>query len=127
MWRGRLSPPPDPYVLVGWAGDGGTVAGFAFGELSPAATAPTGKLQALHVLPALHGTGAARALHDAVLDAFATWGLDVAQLWVVEGNDRASAFYTKHGWVFDGTRGRNDVGGVEVGTERWTRPVRLHG
>ena len=120
VWRTRVAEAPDPSVLLVWEHDG-FVAGFAFGITGPTRT--TGLLQALHVLPVLHGSGAARALHDGVLAAFDTWGCDRAQLWVVSGNARAQAFYGKHGWVFDGTRGRNDVGGVDVGTERWTRPV----
>jgi ribosomal protein S18 acetylase RimI-like enzyme len=56
------------------------------------------QLYVLYVLEAEHGTGAARALLEAVVDQ----GESVA-LWVADPNPRAQAFYRKHGFVADGT------------------------
>jgi ribosomal protein S18 acetylase RimI-like enzyme len=56
------------------------------------------QLYVLYVYAAHHGTGAGRALLDAVVDP----GESVA-LWVADPNPRAQAFYRKHGFVADGT------------------------
>ena len=52
----------------------------------------------LYVYAADHGTGAGRALLEAVLDP-----AESAALWVADPNPRAQAFYRKHGFVADGT------------------------
>jgi RimJ/RimL family protein N-acetyltransferase len=58
------------------------------------------RLHGLYVLPAVWGTGVARALHDSVLAALP----DCAEvkLWVLEDNRRARRFYEKHGWRRNG-------------------------
>jgi GNAT superfamily N-acetyltransferase len=63
-----------------------------------AAVAWTRQLYVLYVYAAHHGTGAGRALLDAVIDPAAS-----AALWVADPNPRAQAFYRKHGFVADGT------------------------
>jgi len=52
----------------------------------------------LYVQAADHGTGAGRALLEAVVDP-----AESAALWVADPNPRAQAFYRKHGFVADGT------------------------
>ena len=56
------------------------------------------QLYVLYVLAADHGTGAGRALLDAVVDPGEPVGL-----WVADPNPRAQAFYRKHGFAADGT------------------------
>lgn len=56
------------------------------------------QLYVLYVLTAWHGTGAGRALLEAVLDP-----AEPAALWVADPNPRAQAFYRKHGFAADGT------------------------
>jgi len=56
------------------------------------------QLYVLYVYAAHHGTGAGRALLEAVLDP-----AESAALWVADPNPRAQAFYRKHGFVADGT------------------------
>jgi len=63
-----------------------------------AATAWKRHLYVLYVVTADHGTGAGRALLDAVIDP-----AESAALWVADPNPRAQAFYRKHGFVADGT------------------------
>jgi GNAT superfamily N-acetyltransferase len=63
-----------------------------------AAAAWTRQLYVLYVYAADHGTGAGRALLDAVIDP-----AESAALWVADPNSRARAFYRKHGFVADGT------------------------
>jgi GNAT superfamily N-acetyltransferase len=55
------------------------------------------QLYVLYVLSAHHGTGAGPALLDAVVDP-----AESAALWVADPNQRAHAFYRKHGYVADG-------------------------
>ncbi|TWP36571.1 GNAT family N-acetyltransferase [Leekyejoonella antrihumi] len=69
--------------------------------------APTAvELSSLNVLAAHHGTGVATKLVDAAL------GEQAAYLWVLEGNERAIAFYRKHDFALDGATKWDDRFGV---------------
>ncbi len=99
QWR-RVLADPACQVALAEGSDGGLL-GFAmaakpFGEA--AAGLPVGRqLYSLYVLAEHHGTGAGRALLDAVL------GTAPAVLWVAQGNARAIAFYRRNGFAPDGT------------------------
>jgi ribosomal protein S18 acetylase RimI-like enzyme len=71
----------------------GSVAGYAMAEMDA-----TGDvwLDRLHIEPSAYGTGLAADLLHAVLAAHA--GIPSIVLEVLEGNDRAMAFYRKHGF-----------------------------
>jgi predicted GNAT family N-acyltransferase len=56
------------------------------------------QLYVLYVVTAEHGTGAGRALLQAVMDP-----AESAAVWVADPNPRAQTFYRKHGFVADGT------------------------
>ncbi len=56
------------------------------------------QLNVLYVLASAHGTGAGKALLDAVICRDTAAGL-----WVADPNPRAQAFYRKHGFVPDGS------------------------
>jgi GNAT superfamily N-acetyltransferase len=62
-----------------------------------AAPAWARQLYVLYVVAADHGSGAGRALLEAVVDPD-----EPAALWVADPNPRAQAFYRKHGFVADG-------------------------
>lgn len=66
-------------------------------------------LDRLHVDPTAHGAGVADALLRAVLADFI--GEPAIFLEVLEGNDRAIAFYLKHG--FENAERRTACGGIE--------------
>lgn len=68
------------------------------GPAEDTAAAWTRQLYVLYVCAAEHGTGAGRALLEAVIDP-----AESAALWVADPNPRAQAFYRKHGFVADGT------------------------
>jgi L-amino acid N-acyltransferase YncA len=70
-------------------------------EALPAAW--TRQLYVLYVYAADHGTGAGRALLQAVIDS-----AESAALWVADPNPRAQGFYRKHGFVADGTARLDD-------------------
>lgn len=60
----------------------------------------------MYVLACGHGSGAGQALHDAVI------GRAPAQLWVLKDNSRASAFYQRNGFRFDGVEYSDPVDNV---------------
>ena len=68
------------------------------GPPEDAAAAWARQLYVLYVHAADHGTGAGRALLEAVIAP-----AESAALWVADPNPRAQAFYRKHGFVPDGT------------------------
>ena len=77
----------------------GELVGIAMsGPPLDAATAWARQLYVLYVHAADHGTGAGRALLEAVVHPG-----ESAALWVADPNPRAQAFYRKHGFVADGT------------------------
>jgi len=77
----------------------GELVGIAMsGPPLDAAAAWARQLYVLYVYSADHGTGAGRALLEAVVDPD-----ESAALWVADPNPRAQAFYRKHGFVPDGT------------------------
>jgi ribosomal protein S18 acetylase RimI-like enzyme len=71
----------------------GSVAGYAMARMDEAGDV---KLERLHVDKSEYGTGLAADLLHAVLAAHA--GIPSIALEVLEGNDRALAFYRKHGF-----------------------------
>lgn len=86
----------------------GTLVGFA--TAAPArdeAPVLPFELWALNVLAAYHGTGAAGQLLAATL------GARSAYLWVLEGNERAIAFYGKYGFELDGATKHDPQHGVD--------------
>jgi GNAT superfamily N-acetyltransferase len=76
------------------------------------------QLYVLYVYAADHGTGAGRALLEAVIAP-----TESAALWVADPNPRAQAFYRKHGFAPDGTAQEPEDGVREI---RMVRDVR-HG
>lgn len=69
---------------------------------------------ALNVHPDVHGVRVAQALTDAGLPDGPSY------LWVLDGNDRAQAFYRKLGYRLDGERKPHEpTGTTEVRMVRW--------
>jgi len=99
MWDHVLTHPRED-MRVRVAETGGTIIGFSWvgpGEGLKGQEPPRGRLlYAIYVLAAHYGTGAGQALLDAAL------GEDPAMLWVAKENPRATAFYLRNGFRFDG-------------------------
>jgi len=115
-WRRRLTEAPCPWsMLVVEHAQDCRVAGFVLGSGS----GPVAKLHAIHVLPELHGSGAGQLLHDRIVAQYRAWDCATAQLWVLDGNARAQAFYRRNGWAPDGGRDTNDIGGALVPIVRY--------
>lgn len=119
-WRRRLTEGPDPWsMLVVVHPDDRRVAGFVLGS----GPGPVATLNAIHVLPELYGSGAGQLLHDHIVAEFRAWSCSTAQLWVLEGNARAQAFYRRNGWALDGGRDTHDIGGALVPIVRYRLPL----
>jgi GNAT superfamily N-acetyltransferase len=68
----------------------------------------TGELYAMYVLPQHWSRGIGHALMDAAEQALRHAGFRTAHLWVLDGNERAAAFYQRRGWVEDGATKTDD-------------------
>ena len=108
LWRERFGSSPDVSWWLARDEDGIvglTTSGPARDDDRPAAL----ELYAINVLRRAHGTGLADDLMTHAI------GDRAAYLWVLEGNDRAQAFYRRHGFVDDGGRKPEpETGVVEV-------------
>jgi ribosomal protein S18 acetylase RimI-like enzyme len=114
-WRNRLADPPSQELRLVARDDLGiaafSIAGPPRIDDPPAAW----ELYAINLLPRVQGTGLADELLDRSL------GDRAAYLWVIEGNERAQAFYRKHGFADDGGRAIDEPSGApEI---RMVRPV----
>ena len=89
-WRDRLTGSRDVWL----AEADGEVVGVA--SSAPGDDPPV-KLTSLYLRAAHHGTGLADRLLDAAI------GSGPASLWVFTDNQRARRFYSRHGFVPDGT------------------------
>jgi GNAT superfamily N-acetyltransferase len=103
---------PDAEMREVWARalrDGDTSVLIAERAGSPVgfATASPGWLRNLFVAPAEWGRGAGAALHDQAVALLRSGGASIAQLWVLEENERARRFYETRGWQDDGGRSRS--------------------
>lgn len=84
------------------AKDAGRVVGFAgYGKYRDESLPEAGELYALYILSEYYGTGVGKMLLDAALERLA--GYPRVALWVLKGNARATRFYEKCGFCFDGT------------------------
>jgi GNAT superfamily N-acetyltransferase len=108
-WHDRMRTQSEPFALYVDEVDA-VVGAFAMGSARP----PVATLNAIHVVPDLQGRGVAQRLHACLLGDFLAWGCTTADLWVLEGNERAQAFYTRQGWRRDDVRDTHAIGGVDV-------------
>jgi GNAT superfamily N-acetyltransferase len=104
---------PDAEMREVWARalrDGKTTVVIAERAGNPVgfATVSAGWLRNLFVLPSEWGRGAGAALHDEAVALLRRCGGAIAQLWVLEANERARRFYEARGWRDDGGRSRSE-------------------
>lgn len=104
-WRSNIAVGSSE-TLLAWAGDD-TLVGFSStgpGRDDPAEGLPPRELMALYVRAPVYGTGVGQALLTAAI------GDADAYLWVLDGNERATRFYQRQGFVLDGVTKPDDVG-----------------
>jgi GNAT superfamily N-acetyltransferase len=97
--------------------DGDDLAGFTY--LGPSEEPGVRELSAIHVDPALVGTGVGKLL---MVDALAHLK-PRAVLWVLEQNERARRFYERGGWRADGVTRVDSMGGVETLQVRYAKDL----
>lgn len=119
VWTARFARLPEQHAAFVVEHDDAVV-GFALAQLDPVSGA---ELNAIHVLPDQQGTGAGQALMDAVLNAFHEWAITEARLHVIDGNERAQAFYRRNGWRLHGPAGSHEVGGASIPILEYRRTV----
>lgn len=104
-WRANIETGPISN-LVAEADEPGRLLGFAsFGPARDDGPGlPSLELSALYVRSERYGTGLGHALFEAAV------GGSAAYLWVLDGNQRASAFYERQGFRFDGETKADPVG-----------------
>ncbi|KQR37529.1 GNAT family N-acetyltransferase [Microbacterium sp. Leaf159] len=79
--------------IVGWA---------SFGSGREEEGAGDGEVYGIYADPAEWSTGVGRALLDAAEQRILSAGHMRAYLWVLDGNERADAFYARRDWEADG-------------------------
>ncbi|MEM7093958.1 MAG: bifunctional GNAT family N-acetyltransferase/class I SAM-dependent methyltransferase [Actinomycetota bacterium] len=79
-----------------------------------AADETRGILQILYLEPETFGTGLGKQLHDMSLRGLHRFGVRTAALSVLQGNQRAIAFYERQGWHSTGEIDDEDWSGVTV-------------
>jgi GNAT superfamily N-acetyltransferase len=89
--------------VVGWA---------TFGPGRDEGMERVGELAALYVHPDYWSARIGHALITRVEEELVAEGRAQAYLWVLRGNDRASHFYERHGWVPDGAQKVGQAGGA---------------
>ncbi|GAA2756116.1 GNAT family N-acetyltransferase [Actinopolymorpha rutila] len=104
-WRTTLNDVCDEQFLRLVGLHGQELVGFVVGPARDDDPPTPRELQVINVLPAHHGTGLADRLLAAAL------GDSAAYLWVLEGNERATAFYRRHGFATDGATTRHESTG----------------
>jgi GNAT superfamily N-acetyltransferase len=114
--------PGRPATLV--ALQQGTICGFA--TTAPARDADAqgqGELCALYVDPDCWGQGTGAILIAAARARLLAQGFRTAVLWVLDSNVRAYRFYSRDGWVADGSRRIETIWNVRVQELRYSRSL----
>jgi GNAT superfamily N-acetyltransferase len=91
--------------------DGGELLGFtACGASRDTGAGPeTGEIMTLFVAAGRWRGGVGGALMAAAVDDLATRGCDEATVWSFAANERANAFYERHGFTRDGAERTEEV------------------
>jgi ribosomal protein S18 acetylase RimI-like enzyme len=96
---------------------------IGFSYVGPSETEGAAELYAIHVDPAMVGTGVGRLLMANALTELAEIGGERAVLWVLAANERARRFYHQVGWSPDGETRVAPVSGEPVEQLRYSRPL----
>lgn len=100
--------------VVGWAG---------YGAARDAEPVGGGELWGIYAHPDAWSTGVGHLLLTAVEQALQDAGHATAYLWVLEGNDRAAAFYERHGWHADDAVKVDHRPGMTLTERRHVKPL----
>lgn len=107
MWRGVLGEASSGAAVLVAEEAAAQVVGFV--AVRPRPDDPgVGELLALYVAPSTWRRTIGTLLHNAAVEHLTRQGCARAELWVLDGNERAVAFYRARGWVPDGRRQREE-------------------
>jgi GNAT superfamily N-acetyltransferase len=128
-WTGRATVSPTPRHRLLVAGPRGEVHGVVDAgptrdddaPIGPDGLPAIGEVRSLYVDPSAQGGGLGGALLDAATAELLAQGSPELVLWVVEGNERARAFYARRGWAADGGRREVPVTGGALREVRYRR------
>jgi RimJ/RimL family protein N-acetyltransferase len=124
-WRGRFDQPAPEGVFVAVDEDGRPgaycVVGLARQDGDRHPDLATGELMAIYADPAVRGTGAGHAVHDAGVAHLTRSGIRYGVLWVFAANRPSRRFYEAHGWRHDGTVSHMELGGERIAEVRYGR------
>lgn len=122
-----LASPPEYTQLVAETADGTVVGYCMFGPDRDYEGLPVGEVYAIYVEPELKGQGHGGALLDAAVTRLRAAGLGELHVWALVGNELASGFYQRCGWVRDDLERPldtlPDIDGDPVREERFTLPA----
>jgi len=111
-----------PLTMV--AVDGDVILGFVtFGASRDVDSPNEGEILALYVDPEAWGRGVGRALITSARTYLREMSFVMANLWVLEGNQRSIRFYESDGWSSDGVGRPEVVWGVAVKEVRYRRSL----
>lgn len=122
-WQNILgNPAPHTQMLVAEdEATSGAIIGFC--SVGPSrdedATPSIGEIYAIYVAPEQMGQGVGSALLAAGGAALAQEGCTRVTLWVLATNTSAQQFYRRHGFVPDGARKMDSIGGVTLEEVRY--------
>lgn len=120
-WLGRLSSLDASRAVLVLEEPGG-IAGFTF--VGPADEGG-GEVYAIYLDPDRWGRGHGRRLLTASEQTLLDLGHDTGVLWVLDGNQRARAFYEACGWVRDGAWKLEEIGGRQVTELRYLKRLAI--
>ena len=83
-----------------------------------------GEVYGIYADPSAWSTGAGHALLEAAEQRISDSGYRRAYLWVLDGNERADAFYARHGWVEDGAIKIEERPQLTMSEHRRVKPLR---
>lgn len=122
-WRRLLREPTEGHTLVA-AHDGEILGWASFGRGRDEGMVDGGELWGLYVLPDALSSGVGHALITAAETGLRGAGFRSAYLWVLDGNDRAAAFYERHDWKADGTLKHDQRGSLTLIERRRAKTFR---
>ena len=109
-----------PTTVLATAGE--SLAGFVtFGPSRDEDAVGMGEIYALYVDPGRYHGGVGRLLMAEARRRLVEAGFRAAVLWVLQGNDRAAAFYEREGWKPDGATREEQPYGILSEVRRFRR------
>jgi ribosomal protein S18 acetylase RimI-like enzyme len=126
FWRDLIGEvPTDRAPWVAEDTESGAIVGFEYSGAARDDDAPAnaGEVYLIYLIKECWSRGLGRQLMAHGERDLRQHGYATALLWVLESNDRARAFYERHGWESDGARKPHDFGGVELVEVRYRKTL----